>query len=169
MPVNNQLGCGFTDSPTLQAVGKCIFYSTGLRIMQTLLCTHPMVVEWTEVTMAELAISHRASDFWFLIIATFYFWKGRTATFTCLPHIPYCICFLLNRAPTRLSEGLEDFLATAGVQTAGGGGGSEAVRVPVVSELLLQSWCQRLNGTNSRCLQHTRVHGGTEISMGKTV
>lgn len=138
-------------------------------LMQKLLGAHPMVVERTEDTVTELSISHWACDFMFLIIATFYFRKGRTTVFTRFPHLPGYICLLMNRAPTRLAKCLEDFLATAGVQSARGGRGGQAVSVPAVGQLLLQSWCQRLHGTNRRLLQRTWVHRGCEISTGKTI
>lgn len=100
-----------------------------------------MVAERVEDPVSELSVGHRASDLG-LLVATVHFRKGGAAAFPCLPGLPGLPCYtclLMSGAPAGLAEGLEDLLAAAGVQAAGGGGGGQAVRVPVVGELLPQS------------------------------
>lgn len=97
-----------------------------------------MVAERVEDPVSELSVGHRASDLG-LLVATVHFRKGGAAAFPGLPGLPCYTCLLMSGAPAGLAEGLEDLLAAAGVQAAGGGGGGQAVRVPVVGELLPQS------------------------------
>lgn len=130
---------------------------SGVLIMKTLLGTDPMVVEWVEDTVTELSISHRATDFSFLIIANLYLRKERTTAFTCLPHLPGYVRLLMNRAATRCAKCL--------FQSAKWGRGGQAVRLPAVGQLLLQSRCQGLHSTNRRLLHCIRIHKG----RGKTV
>lgn len=128
-----------------------------------------MLAEWAEDPVTELSISHWTGNFGFLIIAAIYFRKGGATAFTCLSHFHCYICLLMNRARTRLVKGIEDLLAAAGVQAAGGGGGGQAVRVPVVGELLLQSWGQGVHRANCWLLLHIWVQGGAGIYKVKPI
>lgn len=80
------------------------------------LCTHPVVTEWVEDRVTQRAIGHRACNFGFLTAALCF--RKRRA-FAWLPHLPCYVGLLVNRATTRLAQGLEGLLATAGVHTAG--------------------------------------------------
>lgn len=101
--------------------------------------TDPMVAEGVENPMSELPFGHRPGDCQIrTVVAVGLTWRG-AAGFTRWPGLPrvHIAGPLMHRAPARLAEHLEDPLAAAGVQTAGGGRGGQTVRVPVGGELLL--------------------------------
>lgn len=93
-----------------------------------------MVAEQVPVT--EFSVRHRASDFGFLVVAAFCFGEGGAAAFTRLPRLLRYARLLMNGAAAGLARDLEDLLAAARVQATGGRRSGQAVRVPVVGELL---------------------------------
>ncbi|TNN78259.1 hypothetical protein EYF80_011499 [Liparis tanakae] len=108
----------------------------------------------------------RASDFGFLVIGSLRF-PGLSG----LPHRrrrrpprP-----LVNGAPAGFSEGLEDLVAAADVQAAGGRGGGRAVGLPLARQLVTQSRRQGVRGADGELLAHIGVQRGAGIPKSKTV
>lgn len=108
--------------------------------------TYPVLAEQVGDPLFEFSIRNRARDFWLFGAASL-----RFSDLGGYARVP------VNGAPLTFAEDLVDSVAAAGVQAAAGRWGGHTVRIPVVAELLFQSWGQRVRRVTSAPLLHIGV------------